>query len=346
MKFGIFDHLDRGAGSLQSLYADRLALVEAYDRAGFHAYHLAEHHATPLGCAPSPSLFLAALAQRTHKLRFGPLVYILPLYPPLRLIDEVCMLDQMSGGRLELGVGRGISPIEIGFSGLDTATAQAMYAEALEILLQGLATRVLNFQGKYYNFRDVPIVLEPVQAPHPPLWCGIGRPDGVPWAVRNAVNVVANLPAAPTRAITDRYRAEWMALGHSVHDLPLMGMTRHVVVAETEHEALAIARPAYRKWREDFLLLWQQHHVRLPNPAALPAETFDAAEQSGRAIAGTSAKVADSLRRDITDAGVNYLLCRFCFGDMPHDAALRSVQLFARDVMPAFAPGLPDKAPA
>ena len=346
MKFGIFDHLDRGAGPLHALYEDRLALAEAYDRAGFHAYHLAEHHATPLGCAPSPSVFLAALAQRTRKLRFGPLVYLLPLYPPLRLIDEICMLDQMSGGRLELGVGRGISPIEVGTFGLDTATAQSMYTEALEVLLQGLTTPILNFQGKHYKFRDVPMVLQPAQAPHPPLWCGIGRPDGAPWAARNAVSIVTNLPAPPTRAITDRYRAEWMALGRSVQNLPLMGMTRHVVVAATESEALDTARPAYLKWRENFLLLWQQHHVRLPNPAALPAETFDAAEQSGRAVAGTSAKVADILRRDITEAGVNYLLCRFCFGDMPRDAALQSVQLFARDVMPAFAPGLPDEAPA
>jgi alkanesulfonate monooxygenase SsuD/methylene tetrahydromethanopterin reductase-like flavin-dependent oxidoreductase (luciferase family) len=346
MKFGIFDHLDRGGGPLQALYEDRLALAEAYDRAGFHAYHLAEHHATPLGCAPSPSVFLAALAQRTRRLRFGPLVYILPLYPPLRLIDEICMLDQMSGGRLELGVGRGISPIEVGFFGLDTATAQALYDEALAVILQGLSAPVLNFKGQHYNFRDVPMVLAPRQTPHPPLWCGIGRPDGVPWAARHAVNLVGNLHAAPMRAITDRYRAEWMALGHGVQALPLMGVTRHIVVAETEREALDIARPAYRKWREDFLLLWQQHHVRLPNPAALPAEHFEAAERSGRAVAGTSAKVAETLRRDIVEAGVNYLLCRFCFGDMPRDAALHSVQLFARDIMPAFAPGLPDQAPA
>ena len=341
MKFGIFDHLDRGGGSLQALYADRLALAEAYDHAGFYAYHLAEHHATPLGCAPSPSVFLAALAQRTQRLRFGPLVYTLPLYHPLRLIDEICMLDQLSGGRLELGVGRGISPIEIGFFGLDTPTSQATYVEALEVIRQGLSTRVLNFAGAHYTFREVPMVLEPVQKPHPPLWYGIGKADGVPWAARNAVNVVGNLPAAPMRAITDRYRAEWAALGHAPETLPLMGVTRHVVVAETEREAMDIARHAYRKWRADFLLLWQQHNVSLPNPAALPAETFEAAQQSGRAIAGTRETVAEFLRADIATAGANYLLCRFCFGEMPRDAALQSARLFARDVMPALAATAP-----
>ena len=106
MKFGIFDHLD-AAGPLAQ-FDERLRLT-SLRAAGIHALHVAEHHATPLGMAPSPSVFLAAVAQRTKTLRFGPLVYT-ALYHPLRLTDEICMLDQMSGGRLELGVGRGVSP--------------------------------------------------------------------------------------------------------------------------------------------------------------------------------------------------------------------------------------------
>src|ERR1700720_768699 len=113
MEFGVFDHLDRHGGALADYYEDRLKIAEAYDRAGFYAYHLAEHHSTPLGMSPSPSVFLSAVIQRTRRLRIGPLVYLLPLYHPLRLIEEVCMLDNLSGGRLQLGVGRGISPIEL-----------------------------------------------------------------------------------------------------------------------------------------------------------------------------------------------------------------------------------------
>ena len=105
MEFGVFDHLDRYGGTLADYYEDRLKIAEAYDRAGFYAYHLAEHHATPLGMAPSPSVFLAAVAQRTTRLRFGPLVWPMPLHHPLRLIEEICMLDQLSGGRLEIGFG-------------------------------------------------------------------------------------------------------------------------------------------------------------------------------------------------------------------------------------------------
>ena len=122
--FGIFDHMDDGGVPLTQQFTERLKLIEAYDRLGFYAYHLAEHHGTPLGFAPSPSVFLAAVAARTERLRFGPLVYSLPLYHPIRLLEEICMLDQLSGGRFELGVGRGVSPIEVGFYGVDPAAGR------------------------------------------------------------------------------------------------------------------------------------------------------------------------------------------------------------------------------
>ena len=107
MEFGIFDHLDNDHLPVADYYDERLRLIELYDRAGFHAYHIAEHHATPLGMAPSPNVFLSAVAQRTRQLRFGPMVYALPLYHPLRLAQEICMLDQLSRGRVEIGFGRG-----------------------------------------------------------------------------------------------------------------------------------------------------------------------------------------------------------------------------------------------
>src|SRR5262249_51332517 len=134
MKVGVFDHLDRNDRPLHAFYEERLKIVEAYDRGGFYAYHTAEHHATPLGLAASPSVFLAAVAQRTQRLRFGPLVYTLPLHHPLRVVEEICMLDQISRGRFELGVGRGISPIETAYYGVKPDDRQKMYLEALQIL--------------------------------------------------------------------------------------------------------------------------------------------------------------------------------------------------------------------
>lgn len=339
MQFGIFDHMDRSATSLDRFYADRLRLVEAYDKAGFYGYHVAEHHATPLGVAPAPGVWLAAVAQHTQRLRFGPLVYLLPLYHPLKLLEEICMLDQMSGGRMLLGVGRGISPIELRYYGIDPAAAPAMYAEALEVILRGMTEKELSFDGTYYRYDKVPMELAPLQRPHPPLWYGIGRPDGVPWAAERRVNVVANLGGAKMRAITDRYRTEWKALGRPADELPLMGVSRHIVIAATRKEALEIARRGYRKWRESFLLLWRKHNMNLPNPNALFPEEFEQAEQEGRAIAGTAEQVREFLQASIDEGGLNYLLCRFAFGDITADEAMQSVELFARDVRPELRAG-------
>ena len=112
-------------------------------------------------------------AQRTRRLRFGPLVYALPLYHPLRLIEEICMLDQMSGGRLDIGFGRGASPIELAVFGQEPDQAQRIYAEGLDLVLQGLTRKTLDFAGEFFTFRDVPMELEPLQKPHPPLWYGV-----------------------------------------------------------------------------------------------------------------------------------------------------------------------------
>ncbi len=336
MKFGVFDHMDDAGGPLGKLYADRLALVEAYDRAGIYGYHLAEHHSTPLGCAASPGLFLAQVARATQTLRFGPLVYLLPFYHPLRLIEEVCMLDQMSGGRFQLGVGRGVSPFETRAYGLDFAKTAEMYHEAFQLLLKGLAADELTFEGKYYQFQNVPMILRPLQQPHPPLWYGTTLPDNAEWPAANDVNIVSIALRPTVRIITDRYRAERARLGKDPKEIPLMGVARHVVVADTDDAALAIARRAYPRWRNSFRWLFQRHGVE-PRITALYPSTFDELVAIDNGIAGSSRTVRDFLAAEIAASGANYLLSWFAFGDMTLAESLRSVELFAREVMPAFA---------
>jgi alkanesulfonate monooxygenase SsuD/methylene tetrahydromethanopterin reductase-like flavin-dependent oxidoreductase (luciferase family) len=331
---GVFDHLDLGAAPLGVHYENRLKLIEAYDRAGISRYHLAEHHATPLGMAPSPGVFLAAVAQRTRQLRFGPLVYTLSLHHPLRVAEEICMLDQMSGGRFELGVGRGVSPHEVAYYGIDPAKAQAMYVEALAIVLAALASRSVSYSGEFYRFREVPVELEPVQRPHPPLWYGLARPEGLPWVVANRVNIVCNGPSARVREVTDGYRARWAAAGNC-GDLPLMGVTRTVVVAASEADALATARRAHARWHRSFMQLWDKHGTRPLN--AFYPDSFDEARRLGFGVAGTPAMVREELQRQIAETGVNYLVCRFAFGDTSLAESQRSLELFATQVMPALA---------
>ena len=209
MEFGVFDHLDLGAVALGEHYENRLKLIEAYDRLGLRSYHLAEHHATPLGMTPSPSVFLAAVAQRTRRIHLGPLVYLLPLYSPLRLIGEICMLDHLSGGRLELGVGRGVSPYELGYHGLDPAASRAMFQEALAVLVTGLTHEQLTYEGKYYRYERVPMELQPRQRPYPALWYATSNLESVPWAAAHNMHLVGLGPAAPYRAFVDTYREVW-----------------------------------------------------------------------------------------------------------------------------------------
>src|SRR3989454_12223728 len=167
--FGLFDWIDRRQGPLGQLYEERLQLLEAAEAAGFFCYHLAEHPATPLGMAPSPSVFLAAAAQRTRRIRLGPLVFLLPLYSPLRLLGEICMLDHLSGGRLELGVGRGVSPYEVGYHGFDPARTRPMFQEALDVLVAGVTSARLTSRGGHYRYDRVAVELAPAQHPSPPL---------------------------------------------------------------------------------------------------------------------------------------------------------------------------------
>ena len=333
MKLGVFDHMDRGQAPLDRLFDERLRLVEAYDKAGFYGYHVAEHHATPLGVAPSPGIWMAAIAQRTTRLRFGPLVYLLPLYHPIKLLEEICMLDQISKGRMMLGVGRGISPIEMSYYGIDPAQAPAIYAETLEVLIRGMTHKELTFEGKYFNYKNVPMEMTPYQTPHPPLWYGLGRPEAIPWAVQNKVNIVGNLMAAGMKGLGDAYRAEWEKQGNDPAAMPFIGAGRHIVVAETEKEAYEIARRGYAKWRESFLVLWHRHG-QMPSAHAVFPERFEDDEAQGRAVAGTPDKVRDFLMKSVRDAGLNYLLCRFAFGDITGDEALNSVDLFTAKVMP------------
>ncbi|HXH84610.1 MAG TPA: LLM class flavin-dependent oxidoreductase [Candidatus Tectomicrobia bacterium] len=331
MDLGIFDHLDRQDLPLHEQYERRLRLLERYDAAGFSAYHLAEHHATPLGLAPVPGVFLAAAAQRTRRIRLGPCVYCLPLYDPLRLIEEVCMLDHLSRGRFDLGVGRGIVPYEMAYFDLHHLETEEIFREALAVVLQGLTSPVLEHRGPRYTYRKVPMVLRPLQQPHPPLWYGLGHAPGAEWAAAGRVNVITNAPAEQARALFARYRDVWQRR-HGAAPVAKLGISRHVVVAASDAEAEALARPAYATWYAHLTKLWRDFGV-------LPirfARDFDEARERGLAVAGTPARVREELAREVERSDCTYLVCRLMFGDMPEEAALGSLEAFVADVMPAL----------
>ncbi len=333
LQFGIFDHLDRNDLPLRDYYEQRLQVIEAFDRCGFYAYHLAEHHFTPLGMAPSPSVFLSAIAQRTSRLRFGTFVYALPVHHPLRVLEEICMLDHLSGGRLEIGFGRGSVPFEISYYGQNAEERQNIYAERLELILKAFTAKNLTWNGKYDQFANVPMEFAPLQKPHPPLWYGAHSPDSAERAARKGLNIVTNDMPDNARAIVARYLQVWAEAQGSAAP-PKMGIVRFIVVADTDAEALKIARRAYLRWRSSFTYLSELNGTLPQSP--LRADSYDVVVQQGQAIAGSPDTVAEFLARQFEDNPANYLVGQFCFGDLTLAEMLRSTELFASHVMPAL----------
>ena len=335
LKFGIFDHLDDNGLPLGEFFEQRLKLIEEIERLGFAGYHLAEHHSTPLGHAASPSVFLASAFTRTKTLRMGPLVYVLPLHHPLRVYEEICMLDHLSGGRLMMGIGRGGALIEHQRYGVDPKDAPAMYHEAFAVMTVAFESEVVNFEGKYYRYKDYLVQAKPVQKPHPPIWYGAPSPDAIPWAAPRNVSVVSLGPATRAKAIATRYRQEWTALGRPPETLPHIGVTRHIVVADTDEKAKAIARATYPRWASAIAFLWKRSQMDFVLKEIYPPD-WDALEKIGHGIAGAPETVRAYLDALARETGINYVLCQMIFGDIGFEDAKHSLELFGRDVMPAF----------
>lgn len=332
LAFGVFDHLDNKNVPLQQLYEERLQLIEHYDRHGMFAYHLAEHHGTPLGMAPSPGLFLSAVAQRTKNLRFGPLVYVLPLYHPMRLACEVCMLDHLSGGRLELGVGKGISAFEVALFNLSHLETQESFEEALELLTAALTSSRVRQRGQFFKVPGFPMVLKPLQQPHPPLWYGVGSASGAIWAANHHANIVSNASCEPTREAVSAYLQATEKTPLQGGRAPKMGIARHLLVAETDSEAERIASRAIAAWYSNLSALWRANGGL---PTRYSAD-LGAMKRMDLLVCGSPATVRAEVERQIAATGCNYFVARFAYGDLSLQESLRSFDLFATEVIPHF----------
>jgi alkanesulfonate monooxygenase SsuD/methylene tetrahydromethanopterin reductase-like flavin-dependent oxidoreductase (luciferase family) len=346
MQFGIFDYVELARPlEIADVFEQRLQMLEYADQAGYYCYHLAEHHSTPLSMVPSPNVFLAAAAQRTRRIRLGTLVYLLPLYNPLRLIDEICMLDQLSRGRLEVGVGRSIQPWELGVYNIRFEDSRPIFREALDILLMGLATGAVDYEGKYLSFHDVPVVLRPYQRPYPPLWYPTAGPD-TEWMAQQGFNTIAGALFTPVRALPERVSAYWRVQRAHAQDAqrinahvsdPKYGFACHIYVAETDAEAEQAARAAYPAFYENFSWLFAQHGDPYPERQ----RDFDGLVQNGLMLFGSPATVRARLQETMDLIGGNYFAGVFAWGSLGTERIMRSLRLFAEEVMPAVKAAAP-----
>jgi alkanesulfonate monooxygenase SsuD/methylene tetrahydromethanopterin reductase-like flavin-dependent oxidoreductase (luciferase family) len=336
MRFGIFDHMElRDGEALDGLYEHRLQMLEAADAAGFWCYHKAEHHFTPLDVAPSSNVFLAAAAQRTERIRFGPLVYLLPFYDPIRLIEEICVLDQLSGGRLEIGVGKGISPAEHTLWGHSPDDARPHFEEAFEILRNGIGSPSISHRGEHYTFEDVPLLLTPKQSPHPPFW----YPGNVEYAGRHRLNTVVGGPIPSLEKAAARYQT---LVAEATEDWnpgvaePCLAVTCHVYVAESDTQAVERARRAYPRYHENLATLFKRYGVPFPSGDPSLGGDVDLALSVNALVAGSPDTVAEYVRSVADAVRTDYLISSFAWGDLTHEETTASLALYASEVMPRF----------
>jgi Luciferase-like monooxygenase len=335
LEFGVFDHLDDNGIPLAELFETRLKLTEQYDRAGFRSYHIAEHHSTPLGLAPSPSVFLAAVAQRTTRLRLGPLLYVTPMYHPLRVAEEVVMLDPMSRGRLELGLGRGASPIEIAGFDVDPAKAPDMNREATELILKALTSEVVTFEGKFYRCNNVRIEARPLQQPYPPLWFAPSEPSRAADAARLKGQIVTLVPDGGVKAVADAYRAEWKAQGGSDADIPRMAFS---AMSSWRQPRTKRARPCVRPTGNGGTI-WHSCGNGAVSPSPLAGSIPTNSTRSKECIWASRVRrkpCAVTLLKRSTGPASIISLPIWPSARFPYEVAARSVELFAKEVMPAF----------
>lgn len=343
VQFALFDWLDESGRDVGDTYAERLRMVELADEAGFHCYHLAEHHGSELSTVPSPNLFLSAVAQRTHRIRLGPLGYVLPTYIPLRLLEEICMLDQLSEGRLDVGVGRGSSEFETAVYGIRPEATRAVFQEALTVILQGLSTGEIDYHGTYFQYDHVTTRLRTRQRPYPPLWYPTSNAASVPWIGSQGLNTIFSLNVTPSiEKITEMMQAYREALAAHRDDAdrinahvaePRCGLAALVHVADTDERALDQARASYARFMHNFT-----HRYVLRGEGAKYAgrENFDREIGEGKMLVGSPDTVRRKLDEYLQRCGANYFMGGFFFGGFPLDQGLRSLELFAQEVIPGL----------
>jgi alkanesulfonate monooxygenase SsuD/methylene tetrahydromethanopterin reductase-like flavin-dependent oxidoreductase (luciferase family) len=345
MKIGLFDHVEDGGRPLSTLYDERLTFAAAADEAGIYCLHVAEHHATPLNLVPVPGAYLGAVSRATKRMRLGPLVYLLPLYSPLRMIEEISMLDHLSHGRFEVGVGRGVSPFELKFHKVKHDDSRDIFADAFQCISAGLTTDSLSYKGKYFEYENVPIALRPLQQPHPPFWYASSSAVGATWAGEHGLHFVTLGPTISAKANIDAYRAALTKRGAPAQPKAefaggaAIGVSRYVFVADTDAEAHRFGKPALEQHVAHVKWLGTKHgdasFISRLNTSF--GANYEEAVKQGQVIAGTPQKVRAEIERQAGELGINYLVSYLFLGNMTLPDALRSLALFSTEVMPHLA---------
>ena len=358
MKFGLFYHVQWPETKTQEqVFAELIEQVQYAEELGFYSLWMAEHHFTRYGVAPSPLTVATYLAAKTSKIRLGTAIAVLPYHNPILLAEQVALLDVLSNGRVDLGVGRGIArSTEYVDMKIPAEESEGRFTEMLDILPGLWTTPRFSYEGAHYQLDDITLAPRPVQQPHPPVYVGVTSTESrIQEAVERGWQICSGVVIDHNDHLNIRRTYNRMA-AEKGSELDSSGspVFYHTYVAETPEEARE--GPKEGLWwmylmvdflgtitkgsdlDADFLAFVKEHpdpsFVALPDQYATPSKTYDFVCKN-RAFFGTPEEVTSSIK-GLQAHGVEYYVCDFAFGGNEHSKVMRTMELFAKEVMPHF----------
>jgi len=352
MRFGTFFFFQAPAGHAHPEIIHReLAQAEWTEELGFDEVWLTEHHFIDYGLSVDPATLAAAVASRTRHVRIGLAAAILPFHHPLRLAEQSALVDIISRGRLDVGVGRGNRPAEFAGYGVPQEESRERFDEAVDILRRAWTEERFSYDGRFFKFHDAHVIPKPVQRPHPPLYQVCVGKDSIETAALRGwpmLNSILRGPVDQIVAQRDIYVAALRKAGRSEAEIAALlrdwGVSRQIYVADTDAQALAEAGDAELWYQASLRRFMLPERIEDAHPSLQPH--FRAlAERLARVtwedlvretLAFGSPDTVASHMEHMRSLGVGHVLCWMNFGGLAQDKVRRSMELFAREVMPRF----------
>lgn len=331
MKFGVlqfFSWPDRRI-SIPTVYKRALERIEIMDRGGYDAVWITEHHFNDYSVCPSIPVMGAYAAARTTKLRIATGVTLAAFYHPLRLAEEMALLDILSGGRVYWGAGRGFDAQEFRTFGMSPEESYPRFREAVDIVMSAWRNPRLTYHGKYFSFEDVEVLPKPLQQPHPPMWVAAYSPPAIEWAAERGYSVMLD-PHSPTSVIGEKmetFRSLLVAHGHRTQGR-VIPTVRLVAIARTDSEAAEVAREG-AKW---LLRTYVNPTGERGDRAAMVQRYVDS-----MVVHGTAQRVLDEITRLHEEIHLDYMIA----APLSHESFL----FFTDHVLPRLATSEPSIAP-
>ena len=327
-------------------YEHHIADAQLAERLGYDYFFFIEHQNAGFPCISAPTAYLTALARATSRMRIGVMIFQLPLHQPIRLAQDAALIDHLSHGRLEFGIGYGTRAREFEPWHVAFTERRELGQEVLEIVLRAWTEREFSYAGKYWHFDGAKPQPRPYQRPHPPIWVGAHSKPSYEYAAERNYNVAQIFEVERTTTEKfEHYRAHWHKQGRAGQP-PLTALVRHVHVAETDEAAHDEA--------DRYILNGIQGPAGVERALSLRPEesTPDTLElarvyletsrsvqfwlDEGLAFVGSPETVAAAIQAQRERVGYDVLLLNHKFHDLPRGLYLKSLQLFGERVIPAL----------